>query len=110
MAQAAPVDPPASALRETPASVAALLDAGGGAVIEAAGALVGAILWQEKAGGCISRALPSTPRTGGKAMPGRSSPRASARRAPAAWRGSISARGSCWSTTGGSSPRAASSR
>lgn len=45
------VDPPASALRETAESIAALLEAGGGAVIEAEGTPAAAILWQVKAGG-----------------------------------------------------------
>jgi predicted N-acetyltransferase YhbS len=50
-AQSVATDPPPSALRETGASVAVTLAEGGGAVAEAALGLVGAVLWQEKAGG-----------------------------------------------------------
>lgn len=50
-AQGVATDPPASALRESGAGVAAILAAGGGAVAEADGGLVGAALWQEKEGG-----------------------------------------------------------
>ncbi len=51
-AQQVVTDPPASALRETGANIAAILHAGGGgAVAEAGGALVGAVVWEEKAGG-----------------------------------------------------------
>lgn len=49
-AQGVATDPPASALRESGAGVAAILATGGGAVAEADGP-VGAVLWQQKAGG-----------------------------------------------------------
>lgn len=50
-AQSVATDPPPSALRETAQSVGASLAAGGGAVVQAGEALVGSVLWQEKAGG-----------------------------------------------------------
>ena len=43
--QAVPTDPPSAALQETPASVAAAIASGGGAGVEAEGALVGVLLW-----------------------------------------------------------------
>lgn len=46
--QSVATDPPPSALRETAENVAAILDAGGGAGIEADGAIVAAVLWQPK--------------------------------------------------------------
>ena len=51
-AQQVVTDPPASALRETGANIAAILaGGGGGAVAEAAGVLAGVLVWEEKAGG-----------------------------------------------------------
>ncbi len=50
-AQSAVIDPPASALRETEASVAAHLAAGGGAVACAGGQIVGSVMWEPKDGG-----------------------------------------------------------
>jgi ribosomal protein S18 acetylase RimI-like enzyme len=47
--QPVPLDPPPSALGETAASVAA--HAGGGAVAELEGRIVGALLWSERDGG-----------------------------------------------------------
>jgi ribosomal protein S18 acetylase RimI-like enzyme len=47
----APVDPPPSALRETEATVAAGIAGGGGACAEAAGLLVGVVLWAAQDGG-----------------------------------------------------------
>jgi GNAT superfamily N-acetyltransferase len=49
-AQSRATDPPSGALGETTASVAAKLAEGGGAGAEAAGALVGVVLWAEKNG------------------------------------------------------------
>jgi AcrR family transcriptional regulator/L-amino acid N-acyltransferase YncA len=49
-AQSCTTDPPSGALRETTASVAAKLAEGGGAGAEAAGALVGVVLWAEQDG------------------------------------------------------------
>jgi len=49
--QSVPTDPPPGALRETAATVAALIARGGGTVIVADGAMVGCVLWQEKEGG-----------------------------------------------------------
>ncbi|HET7343332.1 MAG TPA: GNAT family N-acetyltransferase [Methylomirabilota bacterium] len=46
--QSRPTDPPPGALRETPGSIAHELARGGGAVVERAGALVGAVLWVEE--------------------------------------------------------------
>ena len=46
-----PVDPPPSALRETGASVAETIAAGGGAGVFCGATLVGAVLWVEKEGG-----------------------------------------------------------
>ena len=45
------VDPAPSALRETEATVAAGIAGGGGACAEAAGLLVGVVLWVQKGGG-----------------------------------------------------------
>jgi ribosomal protein S18 acetylase RimI-like enzyme len=50
-AQSRATDPPPGALGETAASVAAKLAEGGGAGAEAAGALIGVVLWAEKDGG-----------------------------------------------------------
>ncbi len=52
-AQSRATDPPSGALGETTASVAAKLAEGGGAGAEAAGALVGLVLWAEQ-GGALS--------------------------------------------------------
>jgi len=49
-AQSRATDPPSGALGETTASVAAKLAEGGGAGAEAAGVLVGVVLWAEKDG------------------------------------------------------------
>lgn len=48
--QSLPTDPPSSALRETPATIEAELRAGGGAVAERDGVMVGAVLWREEEG------------------------------------------------------------
>ena len=50
-AQREVLDPPASALRETAENVVARLRLGGGAVAEAHGRMVGAILWEPADGG-----------------------------------------------------------
>lgn len=50
-AQRLATDPPPSALRETATSVAAHLKDGGGAALEADGALIGLVLWAERDGG-----------------------------------------------------------
>jgi ribosomal protein S18 acetylase RimI-like enzyme len=50
-AQSLQTDPPSSALKETADSIAAALWDGGGACADAMDALVGAVLWAEKAGG-----------------------------------------------------------
>jgi ribosomal protein S18 acetylase RimI-like enzyme len=48
----APVAPPPSALRETAGNIASILaQGGGGAAVERDGHIVGACIWQEKAGG-----------------------------------------------------------
>src|SRR5215470_14937109 len=49
-AQSLPTNPPSSALRETPATIEAELQAGGGAVAERDGVMVGAVLWREEEG------------------------------------------------------------
>jgi predicted N-acetyltransferase YhbS len=49
-AQPVALDPPPSALRESEASVAEQITAGGGAVAEANGAIVGSLLWTEREG------------------------------------------------------------
>ena len=49
--QSVPTDPPSGALRETAATIAAAIAAGGGAVAEQAGAIIGSVLWEEKDGG-----------------------------------------------------------
>jgi ribosomal protein S18 acetylase RimI-like enzyme len=49
-AQGRATDPPSGALAETTASVAAKLAEGGGAGAEAAGALIGVVLWAEQDG------------------------------------------------------------
>jgi ribosomal protein S18 acetylase RimI-like enzyme len=49
-AQSRATDPPSGALCETTASVSAKLAEGGGAGVEADGALVGVVLWAEKNG------------------------------------------------------------
>jgi predicted N-acetyltransferase YhbS len=50
-AQSVKTDPAPSALRETAESVAAHLTEGGGAALEAGGALIGVVLWAERDGG-----------------------------------------------------------
>jgi ribosomal protein S18 acetylase RimI-like enzyme len=50
-AQARPTVPPSSALKETTATITAHLAHGGGAVVEFEGRLVGAVLWEDGAGG-----------------------------------------------------------
>ncbi len=50
-AQSLATDPPPSALRETPESVAAHFNDGGGAALEAGGDLIGVVLWAERDGG-----------------------------------------------------------
>jgi GNAT superfamily N-acetyltransferase len=60
-AQPVPVAPPPSALRETVESVAAHLQAGGGAVAEAERAIVGALLWAERDGSLYLRRLAVDP-------------------------------------------------
>jgi predicted N-acetyltransferase YhbS len=47
-AQSLATDPPPSALRETAASVAAHFRDGGGAALDAGGALIGLVLWAER--------------------------------------------------------------
>jgi len=54
--QSRPTNPPPSALKETPATVLAHLEEGGGAVIDDRGVMVGAVLWtREDAGLYIGR-------------------------------------------------------
>ena len=48
--QSVQTNPPSSALKETPATIARELAHGGGAVVHTGGALVGAVLWREEAG------------------------------------------------------------
>jgi ribosomal protein S18 acetylase RimI-like enzyme len=50
-AQKIATDPPSSAFRETPATIADALAAGGGLGAEEAARLVGVVLWEEKDGG-----------------------------------------------------------
>jgi len=45
--QSRPTNPPPSALKETAATIAEQLARGGGAILEAGGALVGVVLWRE---------------------------------------------------------------
>jgi ribosomal protein S18 acetylase RimI-like enzyme len=49
--QSVPTNPPASALKETVATISAHLAQGGGAVVESDDQLLGAILWAEEDGG-----------------------------------------------------------
>ena len=65
-AQPVATDPPSSALRETAENVAASLDEGGGAALEAEGALIGALLWTEREGGLFLRRLAVRPRWRGR--------------------------------------------
>jgi len=62
------VDPPPSALRETEATVAAGIADGGGACADAAGLLVGVVLWAEKAGGLYIGRLSVSPRWRGRGI------------------------------------------
>ena len=48
--QSRPTNPPSSALGETAATIAAHFTAGGGAVLEVDGVMVGAVLWNEEDG------------------------------------------------------------
>ncbi len=48
--QSRPTNPPSSALGETAATIAAHFAAGGGAVLEVDGVMVGAVLWNEEDG------------------------------------------------------------
>ena len=52
--QPVPIDPPASALRETPATIAAHLAAGGGAVASLDQRIVGSVMWEPREGGLSS--------------------------------------------------------
>src|SRR5262245_60039496 len=49
--QSRPTTPPPSALKETADTIAEYLGHGGGAVVEDAGTIVGAVLWNEEEGG-----------------------------------------------------------
>ncbi|MBI3826603.1 MAG: GNAT family N-acetyltransferase [Candidatus Rokubacteria bacterium] len=49
--QSRTTDPPPGALKETPATIAGQLARGGGAVLEAGGRIVGAVVWAEEEGG-----------------------------------------------------------
>jgi predicted N-acetyltransferase YhbS len=60
-AQSAPTDPPASALRETDATVAAHLAAGGGAVACVGDRIVGSVMWEPKDGGLYLQRLAVAP-------------------------------------------------
>ena len=48
--QSAPTNPPSSALKETPATIARELEDGGGAIVHGGDALVGAVLWRDEHG------------------------------------------------------------
>jgi GNAT superfamily N-acetyltransferase len=65
-AQRVATDPPSSALRETAESVAAGLDQGGGAALEAEGDLIGLVLWTERDQGLFLRRLAVGPRWRGR--------------------------------------------
>ncbi len=61
-------DPPPSALRETSASVAAHLAAGGGAVACAGGKIVGSVMWEPKDGGLYLERLAVAPAWRGRGI------------------------------------------
>jgi predicted N-acetyltransferase YhbS len=67
-AQSAVVDPPPSALRETPATVAAHLAAGGGAVACAGERIVGSVMWEPKDGGLYLERLAVDPALRGQGI------------------------------------------
>ena len=58
---APPLAPPPSALRETAETVRAQIEAGGGAVADAQGALAGAVLWDVREGGLYVKRLSVAP-------------------------------------------------
>jgi predicted N-acetyltransferase YhbS len=60
-AQPVRTDPPPSALRETDATVAAHLAAGGGAVVSVDERIVGSVMWQPKDGGLYLQRLAVDP-------------------------------------------------
>jgi predicted N-acetyltransferase YhbS len=65
-AQPVATDPPASALRETGANIAAILAGGGGGMAaEIGGHLAGAVVWEEKQGGLYLGRLSVDPRRRG---------------------------------------------
>lgn len=62
-------DPPSSALKETGASIIAqLARGGGGALAEAGGAMVGAVLWEEAEGGLYFGRLAVDPAARGRGV------------------------------------------
>ena len=67
-AQPVLTDPPPSALRETAASVAAHLAAGGGAVACAGGKIVGGVMWESKDGGLYLQRLAVEPSWRGRGI------------------------------------------
>ncbi len=67
-AQPLATDPPSSAFRETPATIADALAAGGGFGAEEAGRLVGAVLWEEKEGGLYLGRLAVDPTVRGRGV------------------------------------------
>jgi ribosomal protein S18 acetylase RimI-like enzyme len=67
-AQPVLTDPPPSALRETAATVAAHLAAGGGAVACAAGKIVGSVMWGPKDGGLYLQRLAVEPAWRGRGI------------------------------------------
>jgi predicted N-acetyltransferase YhbS len=67
-AQPVATDPPPSALRETAASVAAHLAAGGGAVASAGARIVGSVMWEPKDGGLYMQRLAVAPAWRGRGI------------------------------------------
>ena len=109
-AQSAVIDPPASALRETEASVAAHLAAGGGAVACAGGQIVGSVMWEPKDGGLYRSASRKRPPGAGRASRGRWWRRPRPRHGSPECRECISGRAWSWPTIAGCLRPAASSR
>jgi predicted N-acetyltransferase YhbS len=67
-AQSVATDPPSSALRVTEADVASHLGQGGGALAEAGGSVVGAVLWNERDGGLYLNRLAVAPDSRGRGI------------------------------------------
>jgi len=67
-AQPVATDPPPSALRETAASVAAHLAAGGGVVACAGRRIVGSVMWEPKDGGLYLQRLAVAPALRGRGI------------------------------------------